>query len=150
MSFTRVWIHAVWGTKYRYPYLTKEIKSKVIAHIKENAKTKNIYIDSINGHTEHLHCLICLSADTSIAKTLKLIKGESAYWINKQNLTREKFEWAIDYYASSVSESHLGRVRTYIKNQEKHHTESSFTDNYEKFAVDANQDIITLDLSPEL
>lgn len=85
-------IHAVWGTKSRYPYLIKEIRQNVISHIKENALKKQIYIDTINGHSDYLHCLFGLNADVSIAKTLQLIKGESAFWINQENLTIPKFE----------------------------------------------------------
>ena len=45
MSFVKVMIHAVWGTKNHYPFLTKEIKPKVISHILENAQKKQIFID---------------------------------------------------------------------------------------------------------
>lgn len=126
-------IHAVWGTKNRHPFLTKEIKEIVISHIKENAKTKQIHIDRLNGHTEHLHCLFGLNADTSIAKTLQLIKGESAFWINKQQLTFSKFEWADEYFAVSVSESMIDKVRVYIDGQEEHHKNMTFTQEYEEF-----------------
>jgi len=76
MPFVKVMIHAVWGTKNRYPFLTKETKQKVIAHIRENAKRKEIFIDRLNGHAEHLHCLFGLNVDITIAKALQLIKGE--------------------------------------------------------------------------
>ena len=52
---------------------------------------------------------------------MQMIKGESSYWINKNSLVRCKFEWADEYYGVSVSESHVVRVREYIKNQEEHH-----------------------------
>lgn len=133
MSFVRVWIHTVWGTKNRYPFLTKEIKPQVIKHIKENAKSKDIFIDRINGHNEHLHCLMGLNADTSISKTMQLIKGESAFWINKQKISRSKFEWADEYFAVSVSESMLEKVRAYIDDQEAHHNKITFTQEYEEF-----------------
>jgi putative transposase len=136
MPYTRVWIHAVWGTKNRYKYLTKEIKSKVIDHIKANAKQKQIYIKAINGYTDHLHCLFALNADTTIAKTLQLIKGESAFWINKNNLTPLKFEWADEYYAGSVSESLLNKVILYIENQEEHHNTKSFEEEYTEIMRD--------------
>ncbi|MDO9184522.1 MAG: IS200/IS605 family transposase [Bacteroidia bacterium] len=133
MSFVKVMIHAVWGTKNRYPFLTKEVREKLISHIKENAKTKQIYIDRLDGHTEHLHCLFGLNADTSIAKTLQLLKGESAFWINKQQLTASKFEWADEYFAVSVSESIVDKVRAYIDGQEEHHKKVTFTQEYEEF-----------------
>jgi REP element-mobilizing transposase RayT len=40
MSYVRVWIHAVWGTKNREHVLTREIRPTVVEHIKENAKNK--------------------------------------------------------------------------------------------------------------
>ena len=93
----------------------------MIRHILENARTKNINIDSINGYKEHLHCLISLAPDLSLAKVIQLIKGESSFWINKNKKTKYKFEWADEYYAASISKSHLKRVRHYIANQEEKH-----------------------------
>lgn len=123
----------MWGTKNRHRYLTKEIREKVISHIKQNAKQKGIYVDSVNGYDEHLHCLLSLNADMSIAKAMQLIKGESAFWINKEKITSTKFEWAVEYYAASVSESVLPKVRAYIKNQEEHHKKTTFQEEYEEF-----------------
>ncbi len=133
MSYVRVWIHAVWGTKNRGHFLTKEIRLRVVSHIRENAKQKEIYIDKLNGYTDDLHCLIGLNADTTIAKTLQLIKGESAYWINKERMTPVKFEWADEYYAISVSESVVDKVRGYIENQEEHHKGKTFAEEVEEF-----------------
>ena len=128
MSYVRVWIHAVWGTKNREHFLTKEIRATVISHIRENAKKKQIYIDRLNGYTDHLHCLFGLNADMSIAKTLQLVKGESAFWINKERVTPMKFEWADEYYAVSVSEADLDNVRAYIDSQEEHHRKATFVE----------------------
>ncbi len=133
MSYVKVMIHAVWGTKNHYPFLTKEIRQKVISHIKDNAQIKQIFIDRLNGNSEHLHCLFGINADTSIAKALQLIKGESAYWINKQKLTKSKFEWADEYFAASVSESLSDNVREYIDRQEEHHKKVTFSKECDEF-----------------
>ncbi len=126
-------IHAVWGTKSRQSFLIKEIRPVVLNHIITNARTKQIFIDTINGVEDHLHLLFGLNADLSIAKTLQLIKGESSYWINKQSLLKNKFEWADEYYAVSVSESKLPDVRHYIKIQEEHHKKITFQQECEEF-----------------
>lgn len=131
MPFMKVMIHAVWGTKNRYPFLTKEIKQKIIAYIRENAKRKEIFIDRLNGHTEHLHCLFGLNADMTIAKALQLIKGESAFWINREQITNDNFEWADEYFAASVSESQLDKVRAYIDHQQEHHKKVTFQHEYD-------------------
>lgn len=113
--------------------LTKEIRSAIIEHIRQNAKTKEIFIDTIDGYTDHLHCLMGLNADMSIAKAMQLIKGESAFWVNKQMLTPSRFEWADEYFAVSVSESNLDKVRAYINGQEDHHSKKTFQQEYDAF-----------------
>jgi putative transposase len=62
-----------------------------------------------------------------------LLKGESSYWINKNKLIRQKFEWQDEYFAVSVSESAVNRVRENIKNQEEHHRKKSFQQEYDEF-----------------
>ena len=134
MPFVKVYIHFVCSTINRYPFLdSKELRLKVWNHIRENAKEKKIFIDFINGYSDHCHCLVSLSIDQTIQKVMQLIKGESSFWINKNKLTIEKFEWQDEYFAVSVSESMLDKVREYIKNQEEHHSKKTFQKEYEEF-----------------
>jgi len=133
MSYVKIWVHVVWGTKNRERVLQKEIRKVLFHHIRENAKKKNIYIDFINGYLDHIHCLIALNAEMTIAKAVQLIKGEAAYWANKNNLLKTKLDWANEYFAVSVSESMIDKVRDYIKNQEEHHKKITFQQEYEEF-----------------
>jgi REP element-mobilizing transposase RayT len=133
MPYIKVWIHCVWNTKNKQPLLQKEIRWKVFEHIKEYSNMKNIFIDCINGSVEHVHCLISLGGEQNISKIMNLLKGESSYWINTQKLMRGKFEWQDDYFAVSVSESVLQRVRKYIYDQESHHKKVSFKEELDLF-----------------
>jgi len=133
MPFIKVYIHFVWSTKNRFPFLNSiELRQKVWSHIRKNAKEKGIYVDFINGHSDHCHCLISLGVDQNIQKIVQLIKGESSFWINKNKLTIEKFEWQDEYFAVSVSESLIDKVRDYIKNQEVHHSKKTFQEEYDE------------------
>ena len=134
MSFIKIYIHLVFSTTNRIPLLNStQLRVQVWKHIKENASKKGIFIDMINGYEDHCHCLISLSSNQNIEKIVQLIKGESSYWINKNHLTREKFSWQDEYFAVSVSESMIDNVRSYIKNQEKHHQKKTFTEEYQEF-----------------
>jgi len=133
MPYVKIWLHCVWGTKNRIGFLSGSIKDEVVKHILFNAREKCIYIDIINGYTEHMHCLLSLNHDMSLSKVMQLIKGESSYWINKNSLTSHKFEWADEYYGVSISESHLPRVRNYIKNQEIHHKVKTWEEETDEF-----------------
>ena len=133
MSHTKIWIQAVWATKKYQDFLRKEIREDIFFHIKENSKTKGIEINFINGVTDHVHCLIQLTGDQCISKVIQLIKGESSRWINQNKITVRKFEWAHEYFAGSVSESGISRVRDYIRNQERHHAKRTFAEEYAEF-----------------
>lgn len=133
MPFIKVYIHFVWSTKNRFPFLnTIELREKMWKHIKENGKEKGVFIDFVNGYNDHCHCLVSLKSDQTIQKVIQMIKGESAFWFNNQNFILEKFGWQDEYFAVSVSESMIENVRNYIRNQETHHSKKSFDDEYNK------------------
>ena len=132
MPHVKVMIHLVWSTKNRQPFLaSSEVRRKVWKHIKDNAAQKGIFIDMINGYNDHCHCLVSLGIEQSLSNILRLLKGESSYWINKNGLCSSKFEWQEEYFAISVSEKILPAVRDYIRNQEDHHQIKTFSEEYD-------------------
>ena len=127
MPHINVYIHFVWATKRRIPFLdSKNLRSEVWNHIRENADKKGIDVDIVKGYEDHCHCLVSLRSDQTIENIMRLTKGESSYWINKNKLTVDRFAWQNDYYAVSVSQSNLESVRRYISRQEEHHQRKSF------------------------
>ena len=126
-------VHLVWATKGRDPSIRKEIRSKVIDHIRTYAEEKEVFIIILNCHFDHVHCLISLQDDQNIRKVVQLIKGESSHWINQEKLVVGRFAWQEGYFAVSVSESGVERVKEYIKNQEEHHRKRTFQGEYFEF-----------------
>ena len=136
MPFISVYIHFVWRTKNGFPYLnTPSLRQKVWLHIKENAATKGIFVDYVSGHNDHCHCLVSIKHDQTISKVMQLIKGECSHWINDKHLCKSKFDWQDEYYAVSVSQSIVRRVRQYIMDQEEHHRKKSFNDEVDEFVA---------------
>ncbi|MEO6669597.1 MAG: IS200/IS605 family transposase [Ferruginibacter sp.] len=133
MSWVRIWVHLVFATKNRKPFLNSKIRKQVFGHMKDNAEKKDIWLDCVDGYTDHAHCLISLKKNQTISDVVQLIKGESSFWINKNNLITNKFAWQDDYWAVSVSESQLQKVRRYIRNQEEHHDKKTFEEEIELF-----------------
>jgi REP element-mobilizing transposase RayT len=133
MSWVRVWIHLVFTTKDKEKILSEKIRKEVFMHIKTNAKQKEIKIDCVNGYLEHVHCLFLLNKEQTISKSVGLIKGESSHWINEKKFVRGKFSWQDDYWAVSVSESHVNAVRKYIHGQEEHHRKKSYAEEIDEF-----------------
>ncbi len=142
MSFLRVWIHFIWTTKNREKLIDDTIRVKVIEHIKKNCKEKDIWLDTVNCVSDHIHLMISLGAEQTISKVIMLIKGESSHWINKNNLTKRKFEWQTEYMGVSVSESVVDKVREYIRNQSEHHRIKTFSEEYDEFMKKYGNQII--------
>jgi putative transposase len=131
MPHTTIWIHLVFSTKNRQPFLTSDIvRQKVFQHILENGASKGINMSCVNGYFDHVHVLFRLLPLQQISKVVQLIKGESAFWINSNKLVEGNFQWQGEYFAVSIGKSDFERVFNYIQNQERHHSHQSFTKEY--------------------
>jgi REP element-mobilizing transposase RayT len=79
---------------------------------------------------DHIHILIGLRPTQALAELVKVVKQESTNWINDQKFTPKKFNWQEGYGAFSYTKSDVPRVIKYIQNQENHHREIKFLDEY--------------------
>ncbi len=133
-SLAKIWIHLIFGTKNRFPMINASFEKQLYSHIKnlleKDFKSK---VEIINGTADHIHILLLQNQNHSIAELTKNIKGNSSYWINQNNFIKGKFAWQTGYGAFSVSESMVGKVRNYIKNQKEHHRKISFAEEYRRF-----------------
>ena len=130
-AFHKLWIHLIWGTKDRHPYLTGEIRNKVLFHIKGEAREKGIHLDTLNGTADHVHALLGLDPDQSIARIMNDLKGESSHWINEGRLVKAHFAWQDGYGVFSVSEQHVGQIVAYVQTQQEHHSSGDLVPEWE-------------------
>ena len=107
-------------------HLTPSLKHEVYNVINGIANDHEIYIDCINGVEDHVHLLVRLRTDQSVADVVKSIKGGS--WEYFKDDAEKYITWQDDFAAFSVSPGNLKQVRSYIYNQEKHHRDKSFGD----------------------
>lgn len=131
-TFFQIWIHIVWGTRDNLSVLSDDIRLKIFSHIKHKAVDEKIYLDTISGTTDHIHCLISINPKFSISDVVNKLKGESSHWINSNKLTESHFAWQNGFSAFSVSESQVKKARTYILNQEKIHIKLTYPEELKK------------------
>ncbi len=81
---------------------------------------------------DHIHILIGLNPNDSISDLVGAIKKNSSVFINKKGLFKGKFHWQDGYGAFSYGKSQLDKIYNYIKNQGRHHKESTFREEYIK------------------
>src|SRR5437764_10383861 len=114
-------LHFVFSTKDRQPLVRDPEKLwKYLGGIARNVGAVPM---AVGGTRDHVHLLVALPADLSIAKIVNLLKSNSSKWINARGA---RFAWQQGYAAFSVSASSLTAVTEYIENQEEHHKRRDF------------------------
>jgi REP element-mobilizing transposase RayT len=134
-SYNKIWIHAIYSTKNRFPLINPAVEKQIHEHMREQLIENGCPVRIINGMPDHVHLLFLQNPKTAITDIIKQVKGNTSHWINEQNLIQDKFSWQTGYAAYSVSESQLERVFQYIKNQKEHHLKKTFTQEYDEFIV---------------
>ena len=138
--FTQIYIQLVFAVKNREALLINKYQKEVFSYmsrIVSNLKHKSIII---NGMPDHIHIFIGLNPSVSISDTVYELKRSSSLFINNKKWFRGKFYWQEGYGAFSYSKSQVEDVYNYILNQEKHHTKTTFREEYidflNSFAID--------------
>lgn len=133
-SLSTVYIHLIFSTKDRTPYLQEaELRAEIHAYLGGISK-KLEYPPLITGGTaDHIHLLARLGRTETQANWVKELKRVSSGWVKEQNERLAKFAWQAGYGTFSVSASNVEKVRTYIAGQEEHHRRVSFQEEYREF-----------------
>jgi REP element-mobilizing transposase RayT len=127
-SLSAVYIHLVFSTKARRPFLRDEnIRSSLHPYLGKISKQLGCAPIITGGVDDHVHLLARLGRTITQAEWVKELKRVSNLWL-KENHSIRDFEWQGGYADFSVSASNLEVVKKYIANQDKHHRRMSFQD----------------------
>lgn len=85
----------------------------------------------VGGTENHVHLLLSLSADLSLAKAMQLIKGASSRWMNETHT--KHFDGQEGYGAFTVGISQKADTIAYIESQAEHHRKRSFEEEFIAF-----------------
>ncbi len=136
-SYTKIWLHIVWCTYNRERILiNKNLRKEISHYLYEYAQEKKIYMKVNYVNAEHVHSLVDMPTNLTIEDVLRLLKGNSSWWINKR--VNFNFSWGKGYAAFSVSDSNTESVVNYIIHQGEHHRGKSFAEEYEIFLKQHN------------
>jgi len=129
-SLAQIWIHLVFSTKNRVPWISPAWQADLHDYLGGTLKGLDCAPERIGGSTDHVHLLFGLSRKTSFSRIVQEIKTSSGAWLRAQGLAPREFRWQAGYGAFSVSGSNLGVVRKYIEDQDTHHAKRTFQDEF--------------------
>lgn len=127
-SLADIVIHIIFSTKDRAPVLTPEIRPELYPHLATIARNAGGKCFRVGGISDHVHLAIRLSRTMTVAHLVEDLKTSSSKWLKTQGLDR--FAWQKGYAAFSVGHKDLPALRIYIDQQEEHHRNRTFQEEY--------------------
>ena len=142
-TYSQINIHAVFSVYKRENLLTENFRKELFKYMSGIMTNIGLFPLAVNGIEDHVHVFFEIPPSMSVSKALQDIKANSSKWINEKNLVEGKFEWQKGFGAFANSRSQRDLVIKYIINQEIHHKQSSFRDEYlallKKYGIEYNQ-----------
>lgn len=139
-SLSKVYVHIVFSTKNRYPFIKSDVEGELFAYIGGVIKINGGVLLKINAVPDHIHILSTLPRTITQSKFLEEIKRNSSRWIKTKGNAYQKFAWQRGYGIFSVSSSKLEVVSNYIQNQKDHHKKPGFKEELLGFLKEYNID----------
>lgn len=149
-TYTQLHIQFIFAVKFRAAMIESSWSESLHKYITGIFQKNDHKMLQINSMPDHIHSLIGLNVNQSISSIIQNVKSESSKWINDQKLTRCKFSWQDGYGAFSYSKSQVPDVIRYIQQQQLHHQNQTFIQEYkaflEAFALEYDERYIFKDL----
>jgi putative transposase len=132
-TYSQIYIQVVFAVQGRHSLIERDWKDELYKYITGIVKNHNQKLLAINGVSNHIHILLNIKPNIALSDLVRDIKANSSRFVNEKRFVRGKFSWQEGFGAFSYSISQLDDVIQYIQNQEEHHKETSFKDEYLKY-----------------
>ncbi len=125
-SKIEVFIHYVWATKHREPFLQDpQIERRIYRCIQSEAEKLGCAVVALNGMQDHVHLLLQMPATVTISHIAKQTKGISSTFAREKLFGGDAFDWQEGYAALSVSPRQVAKIKEYVQNQKQHHAQNT-------------------------
>ncbi len=132
-SLNKIYIHIVFSTKNREPYISDDIKEELFNYLGGICKNLECNPIKVGGYRDHVHILCVLSKKITLIKLLEELKSSSSKWMKTRDVKYANFYWQSGYGAFSVNPTEIEAVTNYIQKQEEHHQIKGFQEEYRAF-----------------
>lgn len=132
-SLSKVYLHVVFSTKSRVPYLSDRVlRQETHAYLAGACRNLGSPSLIVGGVEDHVHISCFMSRTLTMADFVGELKRDSSKWIKTKARSLSDFHWQSGYGIFSISPSHVEDLRKYIADQENHHRRETFKDEFRR------------------
>ncbi len=132
-THAKLLVHVVFSTKGRRSMIDVAIRDRLYEYMVGVARKEFGDCIQVGGTDNHIHGLLLVRPEASIAWTMNRWKSLSSGWVHRTFRDRPDFAWQRGYGAFSVSKSKAAEVVRYIQSQPTHHKRKSYKDEFLAF-----------------
>ncbi len=132
-TYSQIYVQIVFAVEGRQNLIRAEHKEELQKFITGIVTGQGQKLLAIHCMPDHTHLLIGQKPDIALSDLVGAIKSGSSNFINRNRWVLGRFNWQEGFGAFSYSHSQLTPVIGYIQNQERHHAQKSFRDEYLEF-----------------
>ena len=142
-TYVKLYVQTVFAVKYRNALIKECFRKELFAVIGNLINETGCQTIIVNGVEDHVHCFFTLKTTLSLSEVMKSVKAKSSKWVNENQFLEERFEWQRGFGGFSYNQSSIPNVYKYIENQEIHHIQEDFKNEYlkllQKFEVEYDE-----------
>ena len=132
-SLAQIYLHLVFSTKNSEPILSDRlIREEVFTYLGGVCNALDCPVVVTGGFVDHTHVFCRMGRSITIADLVRELKRESSKWIKERFENFKSFHWQAGYGAFSVSPAHVSLLEGYIQNQESHHANETFQEEFRR------------------
>jgi putative transposase len=114
-TLTNLLYHVVFSTKHREPLITRPLHRPLYDYLGGIIRGEGGALLEIGSVPDHVHLVVRLRSEPSLAQTIKTMKAKSSKWANEKPSRQGRFGWQIGYGAFTISPSQLPAVIKYVQ-----------------------------------
>ena len=139
-TYSNVVLHLVFAVKHRQALIQPQFRDelqKIICGLFRKHAQKVLAIYCMPDHT---HILFDYRPSIGLSNLVMQVKVATTSWINDNGWVKTRFHWQNGYGVFSCDPKRLDGIIAYIRNQEMHHREKKFIDEYRQTLQDLKMD----------
>ncbi|MCB9033286.1 MAG: IS200/IS605 family transposase [Chitinophagales bacterium] len=135
-SISRLTVHIVWATKYRYAVLEGDIKVRCRSLLMQICEAEDIVILKGVVSKDHIHMHIEYRPSQSISSMVKLLKGRSSRKIQIEFPELKKRYWGRHFWAIGYGCWSTGNITDEMVNEYLEHHRNPNTNSNDNFIIE--------------
>ncbi len=128
-TFHSLHFHIIFSTKDRRPLIRADWRPRLHEYLGGTVRGLGGVAEAVGGVDDHVHLLVSLGTTVAVADVVRELKKASSVWARQHE---QEFAWQEGYGVFSASWTHAQELRRYIANQEEHHRQKTFAEEFKR------------------